>query len=80
MDENTKEDIKRLILSKKLKISSQIGKLLKEYYGITEREVMNGKEKERVLKLLEPLYLEKTNSIAGNEKNCIKKKIKPIYP
>lgn len=80
LDENTKEDIKRLILSKKLKISSQIGKLLKEYYGITEREVMNGKEKERVLKLLEPLYLEKTNSIAGNEKNCIKKKIKPIYP
>lgn len=80
LDANTKEDIKKLILSQKLKISNEIEKLLKEYYGIAEREVMNGKEKEKVLRLLEPLYLEKIYFGGETEQSSIKKKRKTIYP
>lgn len=56
LEDTSYEEAKKMITSTELNLPRNIIKLLKEYYEIPERELMSGKEKLKVLRLLEPMF------------------------
>lgn len=52
-------DMKVLLLSKKISLKKHTIENIKKYYNISERDLMSGKEKRKVMKMLSPLYKEK---------------------
>lgn len=57
--DKTREDMKYLIINSKIYLPKNTISDIKLYYNISEREVMNGKDKLKVFKLLMPLYQKK---------------------
>lgn len=59
LKDKTKDNMIKLIQENKQRIPKKTIKYIKMYYGISEKELMNGKERIKLLKIFEQLYLEK---------------------
>lgn len=75
LDETSKESIKKILINNEYHLSNRVRNLIKEFYEISEKELMSGKEKNKVIKSLNCIYKEYIKNSAAKEKIYIKRHI-----